>query len=262
MIKKTEALVLRITPYSRTSQVVTWLTPDYGRLVTLAKGACRPKSSFLGQYDLFYTCELIFYRREKSSVHILRECSPLESRTAFRDNWKAMMCASYVCELVWRVSQEDHSQPDLYEFTNASLNYLSAGSIKPQFLVWIELKLMDLLGMAPQIRRCQSCRKTISSPAFQYVSFYPARGIILCPACAGRNSEASIPATPDILAMLQNWQACGTAAAAGNTRVTEKQLIALRKILGTFLDYHLDFVPVSRNIVMDAIQEKAPGKVM
>ena len=32
-IERTEAIVLRVAPYSRTSHVVTWLTPEPGRLV-------------------------------------------------------------------------------------------------------------------------------------------------------------------------------------------------------------------------------------
>lgn len=60
MIIKTTGLVLRLDPFSKTSQVITWLTPDHGRTVTLAKGAKRVKSNLVGQYDCFYTCELLF----------------------------------------------------------------------------------------------------------------------------------------------------------------------------------------------------------
>lgn len=260
MMEKTKAVVLRITPYSKTSQIVSWLTPDHGRLTTLIKGACRPKSAFLGQYDLFYTCEIIFYKNDKSTVHIMRECTPLQSRDTFRKNWKAMMCASYVCDLAWRVSQDNHSQPELYEFIESSLNYLCKGNIKPQFMAWAELKLMDILGMAPQISRCHSCHKEISSTVFHHVLFYPARGIILCPDCSEKSRESAISVTPDILAMLMVWQASDSATLTGNTRITGKQLIALGNILGTFLEYHLDFVPLSRNIVMDTIQEKPLAK--
>ena len=73
MMEKTKAIVLRITPYSKTSQIVSWITPDHGRLTTLVKGACRPKSAFLGQYDLFYTCEVIFYKNDRHTVHIMKE---------------------------------------------------------------------------------------------------------------------------------------------------------------------------------------------
>lgn len=259
MIEKTEAIVLRISPYSKTSQVVTWLTAKYGRLVTVAKGACRPKSAFLGQYDLFYTCELLFYRREGNPVHILKECSPLLTRNIFRDNWKAMLCASYLCDLLSRASSEDHSQPELYDLLESSLDYLATGAAKPQFLAWFELRFMKMLGMAPQLTRCQSCRKDLSSAGSLQVSFSPASGSILCPACAGRHGESALPITPDTLAMLRRWQKCDTAILAGNTKITGKQLVALRKILGRFLDYHLDFVPLSRSIVMETIQETTSG---
>ena len=80
MIAKTEAIVLRIFLFSRTSHIVAWLAEDGTRLTTSIKGAVRPKSAFLGQYDLFYTCELLYYEREHAGVHVARECSPLAPR--------------------------------------------------------------------------------------------------------------------------------------------------------------------------------------
>ena len=40
-IIKTEGIVLAIRPWSQTSHVVTWLTPDHGPVTTLVKGAVR-----------------------------------------------------------------------------------------------------------------------------------------------------------------------------------------------------------------------------
>ena len=47
MIVKTESLILRVLPYSRTSLMADCLTRDLGRVWLLAKGAQRPKSQFL-----------------------------------------------------------------------------------------------------------------------------------------------------------------------------------------------------------------------
>ena len=57
------ATCLSIVPWSRTSHVVVWLTPA-GKVTTVAKGAVRPKSWLLGQYDLNYTCDILYYARE------------------------------------------------------------------------------------------------------------------------------------------------------------------------------------------------------
>ena len=81
---KTEATCLRISPWSRTSHVVSWLTPS-GRVATLVKGAVRPKSAFLGQYDLFYRCDLLYYARASGDLHALREVTPRNLRAHLRN---------------------------------------------------------------------------------------------------------------------------------------------------------------------------------
>ena len=85
-IRKTEAVVLRIHPFSNTSQMVVWLTQEGFRLPTAVKGAVRPKSAFLGQYDLFQTCELLYYTRTRDGVCIPRECCTLRRRDNLRVN--------------------------------------------------------------------------------------------------------------------------------------------------------------------------------
>ena len=94
MILKTTALALRFYPFSNTSRIVAWLTPDQGRIATMVKGSQRPRSLFLGQYDLFYTCELLYHRRERGGLHIARECSPLKWREGLRRDWRAAAAAS------------------------------------------------------------------------------------------------------------------------------------------------------------------------
>ena len=91
---KTEAVCLDIRPWSRTSHIVRWMTPD-GPVTTVVKGAIRPKSAFLGQYDLNYTCEIVYYSRAKGELHALRECSPLSTRDSLRSNYRALVLAEY-----------------------------------------------------------------------------------------------------------------------------------------------------------------------
>ena len=148
MISKTEALVLRVSPFSTTSQVVTWLTPVHGRIASAVKGAVRPKSRFLGQYDLFYTCELLFYARERNGLHATRECTPLDTRSRLRTDWRAFACASYICDLVLRAGIAGH-QHELYELSVTALDSLCTHGAKPPFLFWFELQFLATLGLAP-----------------------------------------------------------------------------------------------------------------
>ena len=88
------ATCLSIVPWSRTSHVVSWLTPS-GRVTTVAKGAVRPKSWLLGQYDLNYTCDILYYARARGEVHALRDCAPVERRDALRGDFRALALAGY-----------------------------------------------------------------------------------------------------------------------------------------------------------------------
>ena len=96
---KTEAICLDIRPWSRTSHVVSWLTPT-GRVATVVKGAVRAKSQFLGQYDLNYTCDIVYYARAKGELHALRECAPLEMREELREDYRKLALAGYMRRLV------------------------------------------------------------------------------------------------------------------------------------------------------------------
>jgi DNA repair protein RecO (recombination protein O) len=250
MIEKTQAIVLRYHPFSNTSRVVSWLTPGSGRITTLVKGSQRPRSWFLGQYDLFYTCELVYYVRERTSMHIARECSPQKTRDRFREDWKACAAASYLADLMWRVSPPDAPHAGLFDLLDTALDDLAESGAAAQFVFWFELKFMHVLGLAPRLRRCLVCGKELLVGAGRSKFCY-ARGSILCGTCARESSEVGVvPIAPDILAMLTGWQRAQTPQAALSTQCTRWQLGEIEKLLGLFLTYHLETSFSSRGIAL------------
>ena len=58
MIQNATGLILRTLPLTETSLIVRWLTPEFGRISTVARGARRPQSAFHGKLDLFYEADL------------------------------------------------------------------------------------------------------------------------------------------------------------------------------------------------------------
>ena len=58
--KQNEAVVLRKVDYSETSLIVTVLTPDFGRMALLAKGARRKCSPVVPALDTFNRVDLTF----------------------------------------------------------------------------------------------------------------------------------------------------------------------------------------------------------
>jgi len=166
MIRRTEAIALRVAPFSRTSHMVTWLSPDAGLLTTMIRGACRPKSPFLGQYDLFYTCELLYYARERSGVHIPRECTPLKLRSALRSNWRAAGAASHLASLCIEIAQPHHGERALYDQFERALDWLASGADPLRAMVSCELGFLAAAGLSPNLAPCPHCPPSASPSRF------------------------------------------------------------------------------------------------
>ena len=142
---KSEAICLKIYPFSRTSHVVQWMTSS-GKLTTLVKGAVRPKSMFLGQYDLNYTCEIVYYVRSKGDIHVLREAYPLDLREALRGDYRALVLADYFRSQVAEYAPSGADAKAWYELLKASI-----GGRDLKALVTFDIRMLELLGLKPEI---------------------------------------------------------------------------------------------------------------
>ena len=146
---KTKSICLDIRPWSRTSHVVSWLTPT-GRVATVVKGAVRAKSQFLGQYDLNYTCDIVYYARTKGELHALRECVPVEMREELRNDYRKLALAGYMRRLVAELAPMGEECRAWYGLLLSSLS-----SLVPRVddLIRFELAVLRLSGLAPDFGR-------------------------------------------------------------------------------------------------------------
>jgi DNA repair protein RecO (recombination protein O) len=261
--QSTTGTVLAITPVSETSHVVTWLTPDLGKLVTVAKGAYRPKSIFLGQYDLFYTCEVLFYRTKPAGMHIARECWTINSRTSLRQNWRAACAASYICDLASKNVVPYRNERNVFELTNRTLDFFTEVTPAPQVLLWYELALAGAIGLSPRLFTCPVCERPLVGK--EHNIFSVKSGGLVCGKCseAGRTQnkgkdaedvpEYTIPVTPDIFSILRRWQNESSPRFAQTTKCTPSQMAVLSDILLSFLSFHAAPAPVSRAIALNLL---------
>ncbi|MDA1044564.1 MAG: DNA repair protein RecO [Verrucomicrobia bacterium] len=254
MFHKTSALALRIWPHSNTSLIVAWLTPDRGRVATLMKGALRPKSIFLGQCDLFYSCELIFYTRSHTDLFIAKEITPLNCRNFFRTDWRANCAASYWSHLILQTAVHQSPHDAAFRLSNTVLNQLEQ-SLRPALvLLWGELKLLDLLGFAPQLKVCCLCqRPLVDTP--QGVAFAVEHGGAVCASCTARCASTPWRVRPDILAILKRLQETHEPGVTRSLVVSPNQYLELLRLLGLFLAFHLDTDPESRHLAFTLLAE-------
>jgi DNA repair protein RecO (recombination protein O) len=149
MTQNATGIILRTRPLTETSLIVHWLTPDLGRIATVAKGARRPKSPFLGKLDLFYLADFSFSRSRRSDLHLLREVRLAETHGPLRQNLTGLRQAAYAAALIEQATETETPLPAVFELMRGFLDCLCRQKPVPQAVFAFELKLLRELGLNP-----------------------------------------------------------------------------------------------------------------
>lgn len=153
-IIRTEGVVLRSLNYGETSQIVTLLTREKGKLGVMAKGARRPKSSFGATLQPMAYTQVVFYYKPTRDLQILSESSHVESFHRLRGVLTKITIGLRIVELVDALLEEEDPQPEIFGLTVQVLRRLNHTDARPKN-VWpyVQLRLAELLGIAPSIER-------------------------------------------------------------------------------------------------------------
>lgn len=251
IFSETTAVALRTHPFSETSCIVTWFTAASGRISTVVKGAYRPKSGFLGQHDLFYTCDLVYYDRDSNGLNIAKEYSPLKTRHGIRQSWRSSVLASYAASMICDFPQHDPQSREIYDLLETLLDFINEHDAGLPVLFWFELQMLGALGMAPQLARC--CRCSSPFQAGSSAIFSVADGGLSCSRCSPSTRHHS-QIQLDTMAVLRNWQAASTPRAAHNTRFSPVQAEEVSSLLKSFIDFHVAFPQESRDIAVKLLR--------
>lgn len=211
-IERATGVVLRVRPLTETSLIVNWLTRDFGRVATVAKGARRPKSPFRGQIDLFYVTEFAFSRSRRSDLHTLREARLLESHSALRGDLASLRQLSYCAALIEQTTEPETPIPAIHDQFTVLLGQLPRKDAQPQGVFAFEMKLLEELGLKPNL------------------------------------SESNLTVGSRLILeqfVVKDWPA------VFQLRLSEAQTTEIRLFLHGFLIYHLDKIPRGRNRALE-----------
>jgi DNA repair protein RecO (recombination protein O) len=207
MTESATGLILRARPLTETSLIIHWLTPDFGRIATVAKGARRAKSPFAGKLDLFYLADFSFSRSRRSDLHALREVNLRETHGAIRADIRKLSQAAYATHFIEQATEAETPLPGIYKLLRGFLDCLCAGNAANQLVFTLELKLLDELGLEPNLLETNLA--------------------------AGTKKIAGILAKND-------W------AGGRRLKLTDVQTAELRQFLHGFLIFHLGRLPQGR----------------
>jgi DNA repair protein RecO (recombination protein O) len=153
MVERTQGLILRTRPLTETSLIVQWLTPDAGRIATVAKGARRPNSPFRGKLDLFYLADFSFSRSRRSDLHTLREVLLRETHTPLREQLAYLQQACYCAALVEQTTETETPLPLVFRLLAGLLDHLPEQPPRLLTIFAFEMKLLAELGLKPDFEK-------------------------------------------------------------------------------------------------------------
>src|SRR5450755_3103627 len=119
-----QAFVLHAYPYRETSLIVEALTPGYGRVALVARGAKRPRSELRGVLQAFQPLALSW-------------AGAGELKTLLRAEWRgglplvsgsALLCGFYLNELLLKMLPREDAHPQLFRDYQSTLGKLAAGA--------------------------------------------------------------------------------------------------------------------------------------
>ena len=213
MDERASGIILRTRPLTETSLIVQWLTPDLGRVATVAKGARRPKSSFRGKLDLFYEADFSFARSRKSELHNLREVVLRDTHSRLRENLGWIQQASYFTALIEQTTETETPLPGVFQLAHTSLAELSKHTPASRTVFAFEFKLLEELGLSPDVT------DSSLSEGSRHLAQTLTRG---------------------------NWDLIG------RLKLSEVQTRELRQFLHGFMIYHLERIPAARTAALNA----------
>jgi DNA repair protein RecO (recombination protein O) len=183
---RTEAIILKRSDFGEADRLVTFFTPQRGKLRAVAKGARKPSSRKSGHLELFSHTRLLLARGR--NLDIITQAETVEPFLPLREDLLRTTYAYYAAELVDRfVGDEDENRP-VFDLLLAAFGWLGRAGDMALVARFFELRLLALVGYQPQLFHCVNCQAQIE-PVINF--FHPGEGGVLCPRCGEGRSEAA-----------------------------------------------------------------------
>ena len=232
---KTSAIVLRHYDFGEADKIVVLYSIKYGKLRAVAGGVRKIKSKFGSSMEPFSHNELMLYKKERAELYKITGCVTIESYNILRENLDSFLTASYIVELVNKMTEENEPHPEIFSMLAEIFSQIPKRDrdiIRWAFVV----KLLAVSGYKLCLDKCVCC-EIPARRARSVVKFSSVPGGVICPRCESRDLNAvSVPWV--YIDYLKRFES--TAFSELNTvGVKSSHAEGLKNIVDSYLSCHL-----------------------
>lgn len=257
-IQTTSAIVIRHQALGEHDKLITFYTLDAGKLKAVARSARRPGNRLTGSLDLLNHGELVYFDRPHKDLQYVNSFDIRDSFAKLKEDLAGVAYGFYIAELVDQVTPERDADPEVYQLL---LNVLQFLMTNQSMVLWVrafEIKLLSLMGVAPQLDLCVACDSPLTESR---IKVSPQLGGIVCERCdrvryrhsqdtvsmvreAGPEGPARSGDSPSVHISRGSWKLMQqlqrlTWADLGRFRLTESASRELENALSSMILYHL-----------------------
>jgi len=226
-IRNDQGIVLRGYPFGDADRVVVLLSPNHGKLRTVAKGVRKTTSRFGGRLEPFNHVDLVLY--EGRNLDTITQVSIIDGFPRLRSELQSVVSAGIMVEAADAVAQEDETSLRLFLLLQRGLHALEVGVEGNDLVTSFLLKLATVVGVAPALDACAACGRSDGLDRFSFAS-----GGVMCGRCDGERGVRLKVGLTSYLSALERAEF--RALPPVDPALTSDALGVARR----FVEYHLD----------------------
>jgi DNA repair protein RecO (recombination protein O) len=224
-----QAICIRTTDYSETSQVLRFLTRGSGILSVLAKGSKRPKSKSGGALDLLSEGQVVFSQPASDAMGTLFEFTETVSHLPLRADAGRLDTALYMIELAGLLLGEGDPHPEAFDLLHNALGRLGdADAPIGAVLAYFQWRMLRHAGLLGQLSRCVECDVSLSPGGAGHGSYFSStRGGLLCESC-GRSVDEKTSVSQAAISGLEGIE---VARGRGGVELSPAEILGVNRLL-------------------------------
>jgi DNA repair protein RecO (recombination protein O) len=176
---QTKAIILSKTRLAEADRIITFFTPEHGKIAAVAKGVRRPNSRMSGHLEVLDYSHLNLARGH--NLDIITGAQTLDSFLPLREDLTRGAYGLYAAEIVNQFAMENLENRELFDLFLKTLERLSYQDNLEIATYYFELHLLKEVGFKPEFKECLSCHRRLGEEesVFNFKS-----GGTLCAHCA------------------------------------------------------------------------------
>lgn len=202
-LKSTPAVVINTLDHGESDSIVTFYTPELGKLAGIARGAKRSKKRFVNKLQMFSLLDIQYEESRKSTLVRIDQAELIDSFQKLRENYEHYVGASLICELLLHWTRENDSDVELFNLLVWALKSLNnnKSSTANKTVIFFQSRLLTILGYQPHLIGCVTCGSMLANKGSY--KFSASKSGIICSKCINDKLPTQMPISLNTAKLLQ-----------------------------------------------------------